>query len=145
MLGFFACLFCMHRNVNTPPAHPRLDGVKADGKNKGHKKMMKCPELKYNKFQMYDVFRDGTARNHNAESTSPDKSPIHLSHSLESDVKEIRRQLRVLLGRIQDKDAMAKIAMEWRAVALVLDRLFFFLYLIAIITSLATIFPKTGD
>ncbi|XP_064636777.1 neuronal acetylcholine receptor subunit alpha-10-like isoform X2 [Lineus longissimus] len=145
-LDFFARLFCMRSDM--PPKehdrnHARMEQVRGDGKGKSHKKI-KCPELKYNKFQMYDVFRDGAqARNH-TESTSPDKSPIHLSHSLESDVKEIRRQLRTMLNRVHDKDAVQKIAQEWRTVALVLDRMFFFCYLTATVVSLATIFPRTS-
>ena len=112
-----------------------------------HKKRKKTPpEMKYNKFQMYDMTSDGSSsfRNHaRPEATSPDKSPILTHQSVESDVKEIRRYLRQLLNRIHQKEEKNKIALEWRIVALVMDRLFFFLYFAAIIISLVTIFPKT--
>ena len=75
--------------------------------------------------------------------TSPDKSPVHLHQGVENDVREIRRYLRQLMWRVHQKEDRAKIALEWKVVALVMDRLFFFLYLAAIIISLATIFPKT--
>ena len=136
---------------------------------KGHKKRVRCPEMRYNKFQMYDL-KDGTSggatsgsdsasaagatafANHSSppanssgrnEATSPDKSPIHLHQSVESDVKDIKRYLRQLLQRIHAKEERGKMALEWRIVALVMDRLFFYMYLAAIVISLATIFPKT--
>ena len=119
----------------------------AHGKDGKHKRKTKCPEMKYNKFQMYDLKQDGATSfsNHTSASnaTSPDKSPVHLQQSVESDVREIRRYLRQVLARIHLKEEKNKIALEWRIVALVMDRLFFFMYLAAIIISLVTIFPKT--
>lgn len=206
-------------------------GTSSNNKH-NRKRSNKCPEMKYNKFQMYDL-KDGTATttsattsshcstpmanhklstdNSNTNMISPetlvmggaetlvsgggsvsgDKSPVsfyqqqriqqtppphqrqvhHTHHpqqqqehlqqqhqqethghqhhqhhhqpSVENDVKDIRRYLRQLLGRIHQKEDRAKIALEWKIVALVLDRVFFFCYLIAIVVSLATIFPKT--
>lgn len=63
---------------------------------------------------------------------------------LESDVKEIKRILRAYMVRLSDKDYNARVAKEWRVVARVLDRLFFFMYVSTIIVSLATIFPRGG-
>ena len=120
-----------------------------EGSSKQKKRKSKAklpPEMKYNKFQMYDMASDGSTsfrNNSRAEATSPDKSPIHVHQSVESDVKEIRRYLRQLLNRIHQKEEKNKIALEWRIIALVMDRLFFFFYLAAIIISLVTIFPKT--
>lgn len=142
----------------------------AQGKDgKHHRKTIKCPQMKYNKFQMYDLkdtpppaltqgrsqpegpsssaahsnHNSGRNGGHTDGSASPDKSPIHLSQTVEQDVKEIRRYLRTLIGRINQKEDRAKITLEWRIVALVLDRIFFYFYLTAMIVSLATIFPKT--
>ena len=70
-----------------------------------------------------------------------DMSPLH-SQAMENDVKEIKRILKTFMNRLSDKDAQGKIAKEWRIVARILDRLFFFLYVITIVVSLATIFPK---
>lgn len=158
--------------------------------SKGHKKRVRCPEMKYNKFQMYDLKEGGGSTtsggfaNHSSASSeprgrgahdpgggggggigvggggidgegrggsrrgrgndsSPDKSPVHLHHTVEADVKDIKRYLRSLLQRIHVKEERGKLALEWRIVALVLDRFFFYCYLTAIVVSLATIFPKT--
>jgi nicotinic acetylcholine receptor len=125
------------------PPKVTADGVDSKGK---HRKRIKCQEIKYNKFQMYDL-KDAAATlaNHTSGggATSPDKSPIHLQESVESDVKEIRRSLRQLLNRIHQKEERAKVNLEWKIVALVLDRVFFLCYLASNIISLATIFPKT--
>lgn len=63
---------------------------------------------------------------------------------LESDVDEIKRILRVYMERLDDKDSRARVTREWRLVAKVLDRLFFFMYVSTIVVSIATIFPRTG-
>ena len=121
----------------------RMEHIHVDsGKEGGRKKKLKCPpEMKYNKFQppMFDISKEGNdSRNH---TSLADKSPLH-NQLIEQDIREIRRSLRAFLNRLSEKDVKGKIAMEWRTVALVLDRLFFFMYLTTIIVSLATIFPR---
>ena len=140
--------------------------------NSKERKKIKPPKLEYNKFQppAYD-YRDGISSatatrgggggagpavgygsHHHHQSTHhqqsaanmlppSDMSPLH-SQAMENDVKEIKRILKTFMNRLSDKDAQGKIAKEWRIVARILDRLFFFLYVITIIVSLATIFPK---
>lgn len=124
------------------------------------RKKIKCPELKYNKFQppVYD-FRDGATTSTLPATSGGGRSvsggvpnstgvvtgvngPLQHSHVVETDVREIKRILRTYIGRLNDKDAQGRINKEWRVVARVLDRLFFFLYLATIIVSLATIFPR---
>lgn len=63
---------------------------------------------------------------------------------LENDVNEIKRILKAYMVRLSDKDSNARVTKEWRLVARVLDRLFFFMYVSTIIVSIATIFPRTG-
>lgn len=116
----------------------------------GKRRKVKCTEMKYNKFQMYDMNDTGMANStfryggrEAGATSSPDKSPVHLHQNTESDIREIRRYLRTMMGRIERKEEINKIALEWRIVALVMDRVFFFIYLFTIVTSLATIFPKT--
>jgi len=46
--------------------------------------------------------------------------------------------------RLENKDAAAKTTKEWRIVARVLDRIFFFCYIGTIVVSLFTIFPRDG-
>jgi len=62
--------------------------------------------------------------------------------TVESDLKEIRDFLRTTRKHMEDKEAKAKTINEWKQVALVLDRTFFFIYLTAIIISLAVMFPR---
>lgn len=62
--------------------------------------------------------------------------------SLESDIREIKWILRAYICRLGEKDRQARVTKEWRIVAGVMDRLFFYIYVGIIIISLATIFPK---
>lgn len=141
----------LHRKPSSRSSHTDGSVTFKDGK---HKRKVKCPEMKYNKFQMYNMRGENSSERPSSthgncldsgatSGTAGDKSPVHFHQSIENDVREIRRYLRQLLGRIHQKEDRAKIALEWKIVALVLDRLFFFCYLAAIIISLATIFPKT--
>ena len=66
-------------------------------------------------------------------------------HEVENDIKEIKKILRCYMARLGDKDAHSRVTKEWRIVARVLDRLFFFMYVSTIIVSLATIFPKGAN
>jgi hypothetical protein len=87
-----------------------------------------------------------------------DRSPVHCSASstvggsvvisgagVENDVREIRRMLKAYISRMENKDAAAKTTKEWRIVARVLDRLFFFCYIGTILVSLFTVFPHETD
>ena len=62
--------------------------------------------------------------------------------TLESDVREVRRILQAYALRLSERDAHARVTKQWRLVARVLDRLFFFFYCATIMVSLATIFPR---
>ena len=62
--------------------------------------------------------------------------------TVESDLKEIRDFLRTTRKRMEDKEAKAKSVNDWKQVALVLDRTFFFIYLTAIIVCLIVMFPR---
>jgi len=48
------------------------------------------------------------------------------------------------MTRLENKDAAARTTKEWRIVARVLDRIFFFCYIGTIVVSLFTIFPRDG-
>ncbi|CAF3331296.1 unnamed protein product [Rotaria socialis] len=62
--------------------------------------------------------------------------------TVETDLKEIRDFLRTTRKRMENKEAKTKTVNDWKQVALVLDRTFFFIYLTAIIISLAVMFPR---
>lgn len=63
--------------------------------------------------------------------------------SIENDLKEVRDYLRHMKKKIENSDQSNKNADDWKQVALVLDRTFFFVYLLWFIISVFVIFPKT--
>ncbi|CAF2470394.1 unnamed protein product [Rotaria sp. Silwood2] len=65
--------------------------------------------------------------------------------SIENDLKEIRDYLRHMKKKIEDTDRSNKTADDWKQVALVLDRTFFFAYCGWLILSLIVMFPKTPN
>ena len=75
----------------------------------------------------------------------PDKSPVavsSISRGLETDIKEVKRLIRNYVTRLSEKEKTLVAAKEWRNLSRVIDRLFFYIYLVAIIVSLVTIFPR---
>lgn len=73
------------------------------------------------------------------------EGPLPVPETMETDVREIRVMLRSYLARLGDKDVQAKVTREWRVVARVFDRLFFFVYCSTVVLSLATIFPRGAE
>lgn len=158
-----AKLMCMRNYVPKEKAPPKYEAVRTVDPAKLQKdfKRMRIQELKYNKFQapkeveqncVHNCTNYHTGNNNTANSVaaglrgendiSPDMSPLHLHQSLESDVREIRRFIKGLIYKQKSEEHLDKIKGEWRAVALVLDRVFFVLYTLSIIVSLATMFPR---
>ena len=133
MVEGLARLFCMYGEFPKDMKAKReehhvihLDGS-ARRKSSRDRRKIKSPILSYNKWE------PPSANNHTRESpmqsrnTTPDRSPLH-NVTMETEVKDIRRALRSFMNRINEKDSQARIIKEWRVVALVLDRLFFFIY-----------------
>ena len=58
---------------------------------------------------------------------------------IDSKLAEIRDFLFIYKERTEDKDKKDKIAKEWKAVGLIFDRLFFTVYLVAIVVSLSVV------
>jgi uncharacterized coiled-coil protein SlyX len=65
--------------------------------------------------------------------------------SIENDLKEIRDYLRHMKKKVEDSERSNKAADEWKQVALVLDRTFFFAYFCWLVVSLIVMFPKTAN
>ena len=63
-------------------------------------------------------------------------------NNLEHDIKEIRNFLRVTRKKLENRELKAKIALDWKRAALVLDRTFFFVYLIITLVTIFLMFPK---
>jgi hypothetical protein len=66
-------------------------------------------------------------------------------HSIENDLKEVRDYLRHMKKKVESTDQSTKDANDWKQVALVLDRTFFFAYFFWFILSLIIMFPKTPN
>ena len=65
--------------------------------------------------------------------------------SIENDLKEVRDYLRHMRKKIENTDQSTKNADDWKKVALVLDRTFFFAYVFWFVISLIVMFPKTPN
>lgn len=69
--------------------------------------------------------------------------------ALEQQVADIRKSIQRIETKIEDKAQIERekrfIMAEWKACALVLDRLFFLLYLLLIVVSLAVLFPRPKE
>ncbi|XP_059175766.1 neuronal acetylcholine receptor subunit beta-3-like [Physella acuta] len=60
---------------------------------------------------------------------------------IEHKLGELREFMKLQKQRIEDRDKKDNIAKQWKAVALILDRIFFFLYLLLIFASLSYTLP----
>ncbi|XP_045212736.2 neuronal acetylcholine receptor subunit beta-3-like isoform X4 [Mercenaria mercenaria] len=60
--------------------------------------------------------------------------------SLAHDIRDIRSQCEYLVDKQTKQDKLEKTIKEWRLVAVVLDRLFFVIYLIIMVVSISTVF-----
>ena len=107
-------------------------------KNHREKKKIKSPILKYNKWEVPSTnHRDSPIA---SRSHTPDRSPVQW-RSIENDLREVKRTLRGFITKLYERDSQNRVNLEWRVVALVFDRMFFYIYLTTILVSLATIFP----
>ena len=115
--------------------------ITIDGRTKRRsreRRKIKSPVLTYNKWEAPSemVQESPIASRH----PTPERTPIHCVAS-EMEVREMRKTLKSFITKIHQRDSWAKVAKEWRMVALVIDRFFFFIYIVVIAVSLATIFP----
>ena len=60
-------------------------------------------------------------------------------NDVDRQVREIKKVLRSFMGKLQSRDAKEKNALEWRLVALSIDRLFFVIYLLTIVATFGTL------
>jgi uncharacterized coiled-coil protein SlyX len=63
--------------------------------------------------------------------------------SIENDLKEIRDYLRHMKKKVEDSERSNKAHDEWKQVALVIDRTFFFAYCCWLVISVVVMLPKT--
>ncbi|XP_041363747.1 neuronal acetylcholine receptor subunit alpha-10-like [Gigantopelta aegis] len=101
---------------------------------------------------------DSSSLEASAEQTTPSQDPKpssevpappskemlnQLGHLTAIDTKlcEIREFINILKGRIQAKDRRETLIKEWKAIGLILDRIFFVFYLLFIVSCLVVILP----
>ena len=63
-------------------------------------------------------------------------------NNMEHDIKEIRDYLRDTRKKLETKEIKIKLASDWKQIALVLDRTFFFIYLFITIVTLIILVPR---
>lgn len=171
MVDFFGRMLCMQTQLLTKEELLAIKNQKLRN-SKSSKDRKKAQDFKYDKVGTFEMQADENwLRNRNSTVPSPiapvvngttsltaetmntasevEPSPIQggpwlAINSLEGDVKEIRRHLQEMTDKVSQKEAGELIAREWKHVALVLDRIFFFLYLFCIIASIMFIFPKVA-
>ena len=64
-----------------------------------------------------------------------------IDKNIAKEVRDIRKMLKSFMLKLKEKDKIDLMAQEWRLVALVLDRLLFFIYLFIIVISMVATFP----
>ena len=74
--------------------------------------------------------------------------PIESTHLVEGQMKEMRKSLAHIKSNLVEKAVTeynnSQCIKEWRDVSLVMDRVFFIIYIILIVVSLITLFPRPG-
>ncbi|KAF5400084.1 hypothetical protein PHET_06498, partial [Paragonimus heterotremus] len=70
---------------------------------------------------------------------------ISSTATLESDVREVKRYVKMFVNHKKDIQRKGLIAMEWRTLAIVLDRLFIFLYIATIGIAVIVSVPKSTE
>lgn len=105
-------------------------------------------EFKYDRVGVFELQTEDWRPSNNGCGSESDLServipiPSHYSQ-LEVEVREIRKLLKRMSDKSAEKAHKEYLAREWKLVALVLDRLFFFLYLMAIVVSACTLFETS--
>ena len=78
-----------------------------------------------------------------AENKSALVNEIEMLISIEKVLKEVRDSMRETRKKIEIREHKMKLAAEWKQIALVLDRTFFYLFLLVAIITLVIIFIRT--
>ncbi len=127
-------------------SHTLITHIHGRKKSSKEKRKIKSPILQYNKWEPPSASVSGResplAQRAKSSQQTPETSPQH-TLDIENEVKEIKRALRAFMLKAQNKDAANKMMRDWRVVALVIDRLFFFIFVVTVFVSLITMFPKS--
>ncbi|KAH9490237.1 Acetylcholine receptor subunit alpha-type acr-16 [Bulinus truncatus] len=171
MLDVFAKIFCMQKTLmdkkerverrnsvafgSNHPAPVAVDGhtnpaMDAADNNKGGGKS-KDKKHKYDRVGVFELQPEDTWKPLNNGVLSEVDASDHrvvapaTSHlcQLEAEVHEIKLAINRMMEKNAAKAHKEYLAREWKLVALVLDRFFFFLYLLAIVVSAVALFDTT--
>ncbi len=105
-------------------------------------------KLKLLKRRFHDFHRQQQQQGVDGEDSLTNETMSALSlnlHSIENDLKEVRDYLRHMKKKIENTDQSNKNADDWKQVALILDRTFFFAYCFWFVISLIVMFPETTN
>lgn len=151
LLGFFGTILCMRAQLVERPVDPPESPQNKLNKYKREKNILN--EFKYDKVATFEVQRDdpwkilpnGTNKLKTDSDVYVEPSPTHFQilNALETEVKDIKRHLRIITDKMMEKDGKDKISKEWKLVAIVMDRVFFVFYLCVIAVSVFFVFPKS--
>ncbi|CAF1001285.1 unnamed protein product [Didymodactylos carnosus] len=111
-------------------------------------KKLNLLKQRFQEYQKHKSFNSHQYQNNNQQSVSEHQIMTQLSLNLtniENDLKEIRDYLRHMKKKIEDTERSNKIANDWKLVALVLDRTFFFAYCFWLALSMIVMFPKANQ
>ncbi|KAJ8319189.1 hypothetical protein KUTeg_004280 [Tegillarca granosa] len=144
LVDYVARLMCMKDQVRDSKLDKHFRNKQKHTNNKD--KNFKFDKVGYFEMQTEESWKgvpNGTPSVNDSDSSRSFSSTVGLFYSLESDIREIKNLIKQMIDKSDEKEAKDRIAREWRIVALVLDRLFFFLYMLAIVISLLAIFEHT--
>lgn len=144
LVDYVARIMCMQDQVRDSKLDHYFRNKQKHANNRD--KNFKFDKVGYFEMQTEESWKgvpNGTPSVNDSDSSRSFSSTVGLFHCLESDIREIKNLIKQMIDKADDKEAKDRIAREWRIVALVLDRLFFFLYLLAIVISLLAIFEHT--
>ncbi|CAF0818455.1 unnamed protein product [Didymodactylos carnosus] len=111
-------------------------------------KKLNLLKQRFQEYQKHKSFNSHQYQNNNQQSVSEHQIMTQLNLNLtniENDLKEIRDYLRHMKKKIEDTERSNKIANDWKLVALVLDRTFFFAYCFWLALSMIVMFPKANQ
>ncbi|XP_061175301.1 neuronal acetylcholine receptor subunit alpha-9-like isoform X2 [Saccostrea echinata] len=145
MVDCIARIMCMHEQAKTKKKNAQESSGIVQGSNRKDGNGI-FDQVNYSAMQAENSWKEQP----NGQNGQQDKTEMSISSSgyfdtMSSDVKEIKTYLKKVIDKITDKDAEEEIAREWRIVALVLDRLFFFLYFFTIVISFYSVYNQYFD
>ncbi|CAL1545668.1 unnamed protein product [Lymnaea stagnalis] len=166
MLDIFARVFCMQKTLmdkkerterrnsiafgtsSPDKVKPLTNGSSNNAESGKGKDKHHHVEFKYDRVGVFELQPEENWRplNNGSESDLSDRIvplPSHYGH-LEAEIREIKNYLRRMTEKSAERAHKEYLAREWKLVALVLDRLFFFLYLLAILVSVLALFETTA-